>query len=108
WRHDGVARRILKPVQIEEGAAVLTPDELIAGQRPSPRSVMIYDDDHYYMGGVLAELLAREKFEVTIVTPAADVSNWMHMTMEQSRVQGRLLDLGVRIVPHRLLTEVRR
>ena len=58
------------------------------------------------MGGVLAELLAREGFDVALVTPAAEASVWMHMTMEQPRVQARLLELGVRIVPHRLLTGV--
>ena len=30
----------------------------------------MFDDDHYYMGGVLAELLAREGFQTTLVTPA--------------------------------------
>ncbi len=74
----------------------------MAGRRPPGRSVLIYDDDHYYMGGVLAELLAREGFSVTMVVPTADVSNWMHMTMEQDRVQARLLELGVRILAHRL------
>ena len=31
--------------------------------------VVIYDDDHYYMGGVLAELLRGEGYEVVLVTP---------------------------------------
>ncbi len=106
WRADGVGRRILKPVPIGAGAAVLTPDDVMAGARPPGGSVLIFDDDHYYMGGVLAELLQREGLKVTIATPAADVSNWMHMTMEQLRVQGRLLELGVTIMPHRVLHSV--
>jgi len=102
WRRDGVARRVLKPLPADPRAVVLTPDDLMAGRRPPGRSVLIYDDDHYYMGGVLAELLAREGFSVTMVVPTADVSNWMHMTMEQDRVQTRLLELGVHILAHRL------
>ena len=32
------------------------------------------------------------------MTPAADVSHWTHNTMEQGRIQTRLLELGVEIV----------
>jgi dimethylamine/trimethylamine dehydrogenase len=60
--------------------------------------VLVYDDDHYYMGGVLAELLCREGRHVTLVTPATSASSWTTATMEQHRVQRRLLELGVDIV----------
>jgi dimethylamine/trimethylamine dehydrogenase len=66
------------------------------------RNIVLYDDDHYYLGGVLAEWLAAEGFAVTLVTPAAEVSRWTHNTMEQPRIQRRLLERGVRIVPHRV------
>jgi dimethylamine/trimethylamine dehydrogenase len=106
WRRDGVARRVLKPVPIAGGAEVLTPDDLMAGKRPQAKTVLIYDDDHYYMGGVLAELLAREGYTVTLATPAADVSNWMRNTMEQHLVQARLIELEVGIAAHRVLTGI--
>jgi hypothetical protein len=76
WRRDGVARTLLEPIPIADKAEVLTPDDLMAGGRPSGKRVMLYDDDHYYMGAVLAELLAKEDYQVTLVTPAGDVSNW--------------------------------
>jgi dimethylamine/trimethylamine dehydrogenase len=78
------------------------------GRRPAGKTVLVYDDDHYYMGGVLAELLVREGHAVTLVTPAPDVSNWMRMTMEQFRVQARLLELGVRIVTQTGITAIER
>ena len=106
WRRDGVGRRILRPLPVAPGAEVLTPDDLMAGKRPSPGPVVIFDDDHYYMGGVLAELLAREGYKVTLVTPTGEASSWMVMTMEQHRVQARLLELGVTIRPHRILTGI--
>ncbi len=99
WRRDGVGRRLLKAASIDADADVLTPDDLMAGHRPKHRNVVIYDDDHYYIGGVLAELLVKEDFAVTIVTPVSEVSTWMRMTMEQHFVQGRLMNLGVCIVP---------
>jgi dimethylamine/trimethylamine dehydrogenase len=104
WRRDGVARTLLEPIPIEDGAEVLTPDDLMAGQRPSGRRVVLYDDDHYYMGAVLAELLAKEDFEVTLVTPAADVSNWTANTLEQGFIQKRVLELGVAVRPHHSVT----
>ncbi len=106
WRADGVGRRVLKPVPMAEGVEVLTPDHLMDGTLPTARSVIVYDDDHYYMAGVLAELLAVKGYAVTYVTPAADASTWMHATMEQHRVQARLIGLGVTIVPHRILVSV--
>jgi len=98
WRRDGVGRSLSLPVDHPPDLEVLTPDDLLDGSRPSGSRVAVYDDDHYYMGGVLAELLVKEGLAVTLVTPAADVSNWAHNTMEQRRIQGRLLDLGVGII----------
>jgi dimethylamine/trimethylamine dehydrogenase len=106
WIRDGVARFLLKPVSIAPGSDVLTPDDLMGGARPKGKRVIIYDDDHYYMGGVLAELLVAEGRDVTLVTPAPDVSNWMRSTMEQFRVQARLLELGVKIVTQQGLAAI--
>ena len=61
------------------------------------------DDDHYYLGGVLAEKLRLEGCEVSLVTPAAEASAWTRNTLEQERIQSRLLHLGVEIRPHREL-----
>ncbi|WP_278255368.1 FAD-dependent oxidoreductase [Nocardioides convexus] len=55
WRTDGVARFHTTPLPIAEGAQVLGPDDVFAGRLPSGRKVVVYDDDHYYLGGVLAE-----------------------------------------------------
>ena len=102
WRTDGIGRRLLKPLPIEVGFDVLSPDDILSGRRPAADPVVVFDDDHYYMGGVLAELLAREGRSVTLVTPNGEASTWTKMTMEQHRVQTRLIEVGVSIVPHRL------
>src|SRR5215467_7240405 len=82
WRRDGVARWHTEPMFVDASAEVLTPDDLMAGGRPSGSRVLLYDDDHYYMGAVLAELLRGEGFDVEIVTPATQVSAWTVNTME--------------------------
>ena len=58
------------------------------------------------MGGILAELLAAEGFTVTLVTPAAEASMWTRNTMEQPRIQRRLLESGVRILAHRVASGI--
>jgi dimethylamine/trimethylamine dehydrogenase len=83
---------------IDEAMEVLTPDDLMGGTRPEGKRVVLYDDDHYYMGGVLAELLRSEGFEVTLVTPASTASAWTTNTLEQARIHRRLFELGVELV----------
>lgn len=104
WRRDGVGRHHRRPVPFGDGIAILTPDDVMAGSRPAGSGVVLYDDEHFYLGGVLAELLAREGFRVTLVTPAADVSHWTHNTLEQARIQKRLIEAGVAIRPHEALS----
>jgi dimethylamine/trimethylamine dehydrogenase len=99
WRADGVGRFHTQPIALDPSVPVLTPDELMAGEElPHADRVVLFDDDHYYMGGVLAELLARAGRYVTLVTPAHCPSSWTTNTMEQHRIQRRLLELGVEIV----------
>ena len=97
WRRDGTARHHTRPIQIDSAADVLTPDDILDGKRPKGKHVVIYDDDHYYMGGVLAELLRKENYAVTLVTPSSLVSIFTMNSLEQHAIQARLLGLNVRI-----------
>jgi dimethylamine/trimethylamine dehydrogenase len=76
---------------------VLTPDDLLSGTRAQGR-VLIYDDDHYYLGGAIAEQCREQDLEVRLVTPDAKVSSWTEYTLEQEKIQLRLLSLGIEIV----------
>jgi dimethylamine/trimethylamine dehydrogenase len=105
WRADGVSRHHVVPLPSDGSLPVSTPDDLMAGACPSGR-VLIYDDDHYYMGGVLAELLAAQGCEVTLITPAAHVSAWTANTLEQGTIHARLVELGVEVVLNRALGRI--
>ncbi len=105
WRRDGIARFHQAAIPIEDGPAVLTPDDLMDGARPTG-PVVVFDDDHYYMGSVLAELLADSGCSVSLVTPAAEAANWTRNTLEQAAIQTCLLERGVRIVPHRAVGRI--
>jgi dimethylamine/trimethylamine dehydrogenase len=105
WRRDGIAREHREPILGLDHMTVLTPDDLMDGVSASG-NVVIFDDEHYYMGGVLAEKLRLDVHEVRLVTPAPDISNWTHHTMEQGRIQTRLLELGVELAPQHNLVSV--
>ena len=96
WRHDGIGRWHETEIQGWREATVVTPDDLFAGVEIKDEA-LIYDDDFYYMGGVLAEMLALRGVSVTLVTSESLVSPWTQNTEEQPRVQRRLIELGVRI-----------
>ncbi|MDP2520007.1 oxidoreductase [Shimia thalassica] len=105
WRRDGVARQHVVPMPISPDAKIYTPDDLMDGTVPSGK-VIVFDDDHYYMGGVLAELLAKQGAEVTLITPAAYVSDWTNNTLEQATIHLKLVEAGVDIVLNRGVTEI--
>ncbi len=102
WRRDGVGRWHTRAAALD-GVELLTPDDLFAGRRPAGGRVVLFDDDHYYLGGALAELLAVEGFAVTLATTAARVSEWTVNTMEHGRVHRRLLEHGVTLEPGQAL-----
>ncbi|MDH3451145.1 MAG: FAD-dependent oxidoreductase, partial [Gammaproteobacteria bacterium] len=97
WRRDGLGRQHWKPIPGIARANVYTPDDLMRSRVPEGR-VVLYDDDHYYLGGVLAELLANRGCDVTLVTPAPDVSHWTHNTLEQARIEKRVRSLEIEVV----------
>jgi dimethylamine/trimethylamine dehydrogenase len=105
WRRDGVGRANESPVEGWENANVLTPDDVMAGARPKG-PVLVFDDEHYYLGGVVAEKLRSLGLEVRLVTPSGYVSSWTRMTDEQVLIQRRLLELGIVIETGSVLQSV--
>ena len=105
WRRDGRGRQHALPLPGSDGPLVATPDDVMDGKEIAG-PVLVYDDDHYYMGGVMAEALCARGLEVCLATPSADVSSWTHNTLEQGRIQTRLLELGIEILPHREIVAI--
>jgi dimethylamine/trimethylamine dehydrogenase len=103
WCDSGIGRALNRPIPRDAAGCIATPDAIIRGAVPVG-PVVIFDDDHYYMGGLLAEKLRAAGCDVTLVTPAADVSTFTHYTLEQERIQGRLIEMEVKILPlHRVV-----
>lgn len=106
WRRDGAGHHQTMPVAVDASIEVMTPDDLMSGKRPQGKEAVIFDDDHYYMGSVLAELLVKDGTNVTYVTPAAVAAAYTVNTMEQKLIQARLLELGVTIIAGQALSAI--
>lgn len=107
WRSDGVGRARRRPMTFLDSSRVFTPDILMkkgvtAVTQEGP--VVIYDDDRFYMASVLAELLTNAGHDVIFVTPTPIVAPWSEHTLEQVRIQKRLIERNVMIKPLSTLT----
>ena len=105
WRRDGVSRQHVVPFPTDDAMKIYTPDDLMGEVNPTGH-IVIFDDDHYYMGGVIAELLIQKGCSVTLVTPAAYVSEWTLNTLEQHEIHRRLAQMGVKIELNRGVTAI--
>jgi len=97
WRKDGFGLFNTRPI-LQPNDRVFTPDDIMNGHYPAGR-VVIFDDDHYYMGSVIAEKLIELGCQVDFVSTFSEVAAWTHCTVEQERTQARLMNLGVNIIP---------
>jgi dimethylamine/trimethylamine dehydrogenase len=107
WRDDGAGRWHTTPIPLSADVPVFTPDDIMAGRSPQGGRVVLFDDDHYYLGGVIAELLTANGCQVTMVTPSPTVSAWTANTLELARIQQRMreLDIELRLSETLLRTE---
>lgn len=105
WVATGVGRENPLRITTGERSNILTPDDILDGRTPQG-PVVVFDDDHYYMGALLAEKLRQDGQDVVYVTPAAEVSSWTQNTLEQHIIQSRLMKMGVRICTTHNLAEI--
>jgi dimethylamine/trimethylamine dehydrogenase len=105
WRRDGIGRSNTRPIRgFDRTSGIFSPEDVINGVRLTG-PVIVFDDDHYYLGAVLAEKLRAEGLEVSLITPADRVSAWTVNTLEQHAIQKRLMTLGVDIATTRNIVE---
>jgi dimethylamine/trimethylamine dehydrogenase len=97
WRKSGVSYTNSKPLVGSDRANVYTPDDLMNGVKIDG-PVVVFDDDHYYMGSVIAERLRATGNEVTIVTPLPELARWTEYTLEMEKITTQVLSLGIEIL----------
>ncbi|MBI3504294.1 MAG: FAD-dependent oxidoreductase [Proteobacteria bacterium] len=94
WRRDGYGRSNAFAVPGFTPGRVVTPDDLMNG-RTLTGTVVVFDDDSFYTGSVIAELLVRQGCAVHLVTPEDTIAAWSVHTLEYRHIQARLHALGV-------------
>jgi len=107
WRRDGRGRHLgVNTIDGFDNRQVFTPHDVFSGEKLRGH-VVVFDDDHYYMGSLIAERLADSGCQVTIVTPAPVISGWSEHTLEQPFVQKRLLEKSVSLRTGMTLAQIR-
>jgi len=105
WRGDGVGVSNWQAIPGAQQSHVVSPESVFSDQ-PLVDPVVVFDDDRYYMGALIAEKLKLQGHDVTLVTPAAEVSPWTQNTLEQHRIQAHVLELGIKVVTSKNITRV--
>jgi dimethylamine/trimethylamine dehydrogenase len=97
-RFDGEARMAVSG----DDSLLFTPDDILAGRRPEGR-VIVYDEDAYYMGSAMAEMVRASGAEVTLITPREVISDWAGKTSERWRIRAHLMGQGIDCVTSQAL-----
>lgn len=107
WRKDGVGRSHPYPISGLETSNVFSPDDIMEGRLPAFGTVLVYDDDLFYLGGLLAERLAKAGLTVIYVTTGDTASSWTTNTLELLFINKRLRELDIQVIPSRDLVAVK-
>jgi dimethylamine/trimethylamine dehydrogenase len=111
WRGDGVQPEHDDIVGADASLPnILTPEQvMVDGKRPTTLgTVVVYDTDGYYVAPGIAELLAREGYDVHLVTPFAVVSPVSDASLEGEMLRKHLHESGVTAHRDVVLTSVER
>jgi dimethylamine/trimethylamine dehydrogenase len=84
----------------------LTPDEVVLGDKQIGQRVLVLENEGYYMGATIAQKLAGEGKDVTLVTQAADVAGYMHYTLEAPMLHRDLHRLNVDIRTYTMVDSI--
>jgi dimethylamine/trimethylamine dehydrogenase len=93
WVTDGSQPHRVEPITGADAA--LTPEQVMAGRRPAPGRVVVYDTDGYYVAPGIAELLVKEGWETHLVTTRSQISPVSDESLEGDMLRRHLHRLGV-------------
>jgi dimethylamine/trimethylamine dehydrogenase len=97
WRSDGVGRWSNAAFSGCELNDVVGVEQILNGFLPDGH-VVVYDDDHYYLGSAIALQLRAQGARVTMVTPEISPAVWSMYTEEHSLTMQALIEVGVEII----------
>ena len=76
WQRDGYYSHALGKLPLLEPLdGIYKPDDIMSENSPD-NPIVVYDDDHYCMGSIIAECIAKLGQKVTLVTPQDTIYAW--------------------------------
>jgi dimethylamine/trimethylamine dehydrogenase len=97
WRSDGVGRWCNSAFVGCDSDQVIGVEQILRGKLPEGR-VVIYDDEHYYLGSAIALLASAGGCQVALVTPSDSLAGWSQHTQEHRPTMQALIEAGVECV----------
>ncbi len=100
WATDGLNAVDFGPIEGADASVpqFCTPEQVMAGKEVGDR-VVVLDSDGYFTGVAMAELLADQGREVSIVTQFTEVAPFLEHTLEGPNVQRLLHEKGIARYP---------
>ncbi|WP_377512174.1 FAD-dependent oxidoreductase [Octadecabacter sp. R77987] len=95
WTTDGIGRHSAVGFDEADHAMLLSAETVLNGDETPAGHIVIYDDDHYYLGPVIALELVKRGNRVTLVTPQGRACAFGELTQEQAQTIAALLEAGV-------------
>jgi dimethylamine/trimethylamine dehydrogenase len=83
-----------------------TPDQVVSGAKQVGERVLILENEAYFMGVSIAQKLAGEGKQVTFVTQAGEIADYMHYTLEAPMLHRDLDRLGVDIHTYTMIDSI--
>ncbi len=107
WTTDGVGRHSNRGFSNAAAPILHSAEDVLCGVLPAGKHVLVYDDDHYYLGSVMALTLQSKGYTVSLMTPAGRACAWGKMTEEQHQSNVALRRAGVQVFTNRILIDAR-
>ena len=106
WAADAIGRHSDTGFGIINPNMILSAEMILDEASISAEKIVIYDDDHYYLGSVMALELRKRGHEVVLVTPAGRACGWGEFTDEQASSNSALITAGVEIITNQTIQDV--
>lgn len=106
FNRTGFSGVIPEPIPGWDQPHVLTPEQVLRGDKQPGQRVVIADEDYREVAPGLAELLARQGKKVTIVTSQTSVASELLSAMATPHILARLAESGVEIIPTHYIKKI--
>lgn len=106
WTTDGIGRHRYSSFTNSQHPSIVSADRIMDNSHTETGKYIIFDDDHYYLGPVLAAELLKRGNQVVLVTPLGRVCDWGRHTDEHHATNRHLFNSEIEIITNRLVENI--